>query len=492
MQFNSIEFLCFFPIVFLVFYILPCKVRKVWLLLSSYFFYMFWNPKYIVLIVFSTLVTFFMAKLIEKSDSKKAWLIICLIVNLAILLVFKYSTFVIGNINALLNILGITGISKRFDFLLPVGISFYTFQTLGYVIDVYRGETKAEKDFVKYALFVSFFPQLVAGPIERSKNLLHQLDFISSKENKRTYQELSSGFSLICFGMFQKMVIADRMANFVDYAWNNLQMIGLTEGIFVAVAFSIQIYCDFSAYSSIAIGCARLFGISLMENFNTPYFAVSIKDFWRRWHISLSIWFRDYLYIPLGGNRCSKAKKYRNVLITFAVSGLWHGANWTYILWGLLHGIYQVVGEILEPIRSKLRVAVNQNESAESTKIFRIIGTYILTTFAWIFFRAPSLKSALSFLRRMLTKPNPWAVFDGSLYNFGIDTTDYHVLIFSMLALILVSIIRYKKNEDFGSFMARQGTIFRWIVLICLILGCIIYGAYGVAFDSSQFIYFQF
>lgn len=342
MLFNSFNFMFFFPLVVLVYFVIPKRGRYIWLLFSSYIFYMGWNPKYALLIAFSTVITYFGGILLERFNDqadekarsrKKGILVATIFINIGILIYFKYFDFILQNINLLLESCGVTAFNKGFDIILPVGISFYTFQALGYIIDVYRGEIKAEKNILRYSLFVSFFPQLVAGPIERSKNLLRQIDNVENI-GIWNYSRIKNGLILMLWGFFLKMVIADRAAILVDNVYDAYWMYGSIELILATVLFAIQIYCDFSSYSLIAIGAAKVMGFELMENFNTPYFSCSVKEFWSRWHISLSTWFRDYLYIPLGGNRCSKKKKYRNLMITFLVSGLWHGASWNYIFWG--------------------------------------------------------------------------------------------------------------------------------------------------------------
>ncbi|MGN0348852.1 MAG: MBOAT family O-acyltransferase [Roseburia sp.] len=334
MVFNSSSFLVFFPIVVLVYFVFPPKRQWIWLLVSSYYFYLSWNIKYGVLLLTTTIITWLGGMFLEQYKGVK-WIRqgcvgICLVVDLAILGIFKYQDFVLDSIIEIANRFGVSlSFDNRLDVLLPVGISFYTFQALGYVIDVYRGE-KAEHNFFRYALFLSFFPQLVAGPIERSKNLLGQL----RQTHAFDYRRVKNGLLLMLWGLFQKMIIADRVALLVNTVYNNY---GNYHGIFIVIAtvfFAIQIYCDFGGYSDIAIGASQVMGIDLMQNFNKPYFAVSVKDFWQRWHISLTAWLRDYLYIPLGGNRKGKVRKYINTMIVFLTSGIWHGANWTYVIWG--------------------------------------------------------------------------------------------------------------------------------------------------------------
>lgn len=494
MLFNSFQFLVFFPAVTLVYFIVPKKIRYIWLLAASYFFYMCWNVKYCILIAASTLITWLCSLLLAKTNRVKGKKLILaggLLSNLGILFLFKYFDFFLSNLNRLLQGFHLTAVSNPFSFLLPVGISFYTFQALGYLIDVYRGETETERNLLRYALFVSFFPQLVAGPIERSNSLLKQLRNVD-KMKLWNYERVASGFVLMVWGLFQKMVIADRLALFVDTVFGNVYACGTVELLLGAAAFSFQIYCDFAGYSSVAIGAARVMGFELMENFNTPYFAVSIADFWHRWHISLSTWFRDYVYIPLGGNRCGKGRRYINVLVTFLASGLWHGASWSYVVWGGLHGLYQVVGDAVKPVRIWFVNKFGVKTETESCHAGRVFLTFCLTAFAWIFFRAESLRDALYYLVRMFTRWNPWVLFDKSLYTWGLDVTEVHILVCALAVLLLVDLVRYRKQMDFGWFVQKQNLWFVWLTVISLIAGILVYGEYGINFDSRQFIYFAF
>lgn len=510
MLFNSYNFMIFFPIVVLVYFFIPKKLRYIWLLIVSYYFYMGWNAEYALLIAFSTVATFLSGLLIDRCNEKfydiqsdqeinerkrrkykKLIVAICFIVNIGILVFFKYFDFLLNNINVLLSIVGISTIHKSFDVLLPVGISFYTFQALSYTIDVYRGDIKAEKNFFRYALFVSFFPQLVAGPIERSKNLLEQINSVE-QINVWNYERIIQGLTLMLWGLFQKMVIADRAAILVDQVYNSFWMYGSIELILATVLFAVQIYCDFGSYSLIAIGCAKVMGFTLMENFNTPYFATSIKDFWRRWHISLSTWFKDYLYIPLGGNRGSSIRNNLNIIITFLVSGLWHGASWSFIIWGSLHGMYQVIGKCLMPIREKIKLKYNIRTENFSYKLGQILTTFILVDFAWIFFRMNSLKQSIQFIGRIVTRWDPWVLFDKSLYTIGLTQTEVNVLILSLVILFLVDLVRYLKGVTIDVFLSEQNLWFKWGVAFLLLFGIIIFGIYGPSLEARQFIYFQF
>lgn len=341
MLFNSLSFLIFFPVVVLIFFIMPNRVKYIWLLVASYYFYMNWNPKYALLMLASTLITWLTGLGISILKSRecdtqirqKLLLAGCFAVNLAILGFFKYFDFFLMNLNAVIGKFGLEMVQKPFDVVLPVGISFYTFQALGYIIDVYKEKVSAEKNVLKYALFVSFFPQLVAGPIERTENLLNQIKEIPSRK-PLDYDRITNGLVYMLYGFFLKMVISDRVAILVDNVFDSWFLYGGVELLVAAIGFALQIYCDFSSYSIIAIGAAQVMGFTLMENFEAPYFSSSVKEFWRRWHISLSTWFRDYVYIPLGGNRRGKRRKNINLMLTFLLSGLWHGANWTFVVWG--------------------------------------------------------------------------------------------------------------------------------------------------------------
>lgn len=341
MLFNSIDFLIFLPIVLVIYYIIPMKYKHIWLLISSYYFYMCWNAKYVLLIFVSTVITYLSGILIDKVEKtwsdvdklgkyKKLILALSFVSNLGILFYFKYINFTLDIATRVLSKVNISMNVPVFDVILPVGISFYTFQALSYSVDVYRGEVAPEHDFFRYALFVSFFPQLVAGPIERSKNLLTQL----REPRKFDFGYAFDGILLMLWGFFLKIVLADRIAIFVDTVYGDCEHY---QGIYLIVAtilFAVQIYCDFSGYSSIAMGTAKLLGIELMDNFNAPYLSTSVADFWRRWHISLTSWFKDYLYIPLGGSKKGSLRKYFNKMIVFMLSGLWHGAQLTFVVWG--------------------------------------------------------------------------------------------------------------------------------------------------------------
>ena len=349
MLFNSVNFLLFFPMVVLICFILPKQVRHFWLLLASYYFYMCWNAKYVLLLLFSTCITYISGRVLGRINShaetqqsirmKKTVVFGSLLLNLGLLFWFKYINFTISCLVKIFSVVNVEITLPSFDIVLPVGISFFTFQALSYTMDVYRGDIYPEKNFFKYALFVSFFPQLVAGPIERSKHLLKQL----SVPNVFDFNRALNGFLLMLWGFFLKIVLADRIAIFVDTIYENYEKYPGAYLLIATILFALQIYCDFAGYSTIAIGASEILGISLMENFDAPYLSTSVGQFWRRWHISLTSWFKDYLYIPLGGNRKSKIGGYINLLVVFLLTGIWHGAAWTFIIWGLLNGILRIL-----------------------------------------------------------------------------------------------------------------------------------------------------
>ena len=505
MLFNSFSYLIFFPIVVLLYFAIPHRVRYLWLLVASYYFYMAWNPKYALLMALSTVLTYLSGLLIGKENRladaagtgsrtykhtvfrKKLWVFLSMTSNLSILFLFKYFDFFIDNANRVLGRFGMELLNPAFDVILPVGISFYTFQALSYTMDVYRGEIYVEKNPFKYALFVSFFPQLVAGPIERSKNLLVQI----SRRHDFDYERVKNGLLLMFWGFFLKLVVADRVAVIVNTVYNDYTNY---HGLLLMVAtlfFGIQIYCDFASYSLIAKGSAQILGFRLMDNFNQPYFARSIGEFWHRWHISLSTWFRDYLYIPLGGNRKGTLRKYINIMIVFLVSGLWHGANWTFLIWGFLHGAFQVIGQITKPLKNWLTDLLGINREAASYKLGQMIITYILVNFAWIFFRAPHFTAAKAIIGNMFSYWNPWVLADGSLYDLGLSPESFWVGIISILLLAGVSLAQYRGIHIRERF-AEQGLFFRWFVTLGLLFSIIIFGIYGPGYSASQFIYFQF
>ena len=501
MLFNSYQFMFFFPVVLLVYFVIPKRLRYIWLLIASYYFYMGWNASYALLIATSTIITFFSGIALDfiarqehydnKDKRKKLVVAFSFVINLGILFFFKYFDFAWINAARIASLFGTDLGPRPLDVLLPVGISFYVFQALGYTVDVYRGTISAETNLLRYALFVSFFPQLVAGPIERSSNLLRQVDHVEDID-VWDFDRITDGAVLMIWGFFLKLVVADRVSILVDTVYNNFEAFGSLERIVATMLFALQIYCDFSSYSTIAVGTAKVMGFSLTENFVAPYLSRSVKEFWRRWHISLSTWFRDYLYFPLGGSRCSKAKTYRNIMIVFLVSGLWHGAGWSFLIWGALHGTYQVLGAIFEPARKKLLGALRIREDSLSHHLAQTLITFVLVDFAWVFFRMNSCRDAIRFIKGVFTAWNPWVLFDGTLYNLGLSVQEMHILLVAIVIIVFFDVIRVRTGKQIDAFLKDEMLWFRWGVLALLLVMIVVFGNYGPQFDAQAFIYFQF
>lgn len=481
MLFNSFQFAVFLPIVFIIYWSIPHKYRWVLLLISSYYFYMSWNVKYVFLILFTTVVSYSCALLLESTDNvlrKKEYMVLTLVVSLGILFFFKYFNFLSESICDFVKVFSIPIHPVTLNLMLPVGISFYTFQTLSYVIDVYRGEVKAEHHLGKYAAFISFFPQLVAGPIERTSNLLPQI----TKEHFFNYEDASYGLKLMAWGFYKKIVIADTLALYVDPVYGNLRMYKGLALIMSTVLFTIQIYCDFSGYSDIAIGTAKLFGINLMKNFNSPYFSASIKEFWSRWHISLSTWFRDYVYIPLGGNRCKKLRNYINLIVTFLLSGLWHGANWTYVMWGAIHGIAQVIEKVLTGNKKYHR------ETYSFKWLLSVIGVFVFCNVGWVFFRASSLQEAVYVFQYALEGiASPVAYIMAGIADMQMDR---YILLYLFILIMILALYDFRSLKyDVIQKVSEKRLAVRWAYYIVLALLIVLFSQKGVA---AEFVYFQF
>ena len=498
MLFNSISFIIFFPIVVLFYFVIPHRFRWMWLLLTSYYFYMSWNPRYALLLAVSTVITYASGLLIDKSnrikdESKRTRLRkLCVgcsfILNLAILFVFKYFYFAVDSINWFLSNIGVSLIEPTFDVLLPVAISFYTFQALSYTMDLYRGEIDVERNLGKYALFVAFFPALLAGPIERSKNLLIQMH----EKHEFDYDNIKNGLLLMLWGYFLKMVIADRIAVAVNRVYGNYDNYFGFQLVIATVLFAVQIYCDFAGYSYIAKGAAQTMGFRLIDNFKQPYFSTSIREFWGRWHISLSTWFRDYLYIPLGGSRCSRLKKYRNTMITFLVSGLWHGASWNFVVWGFIHGSYQIIGDITKSLRTGLYNKMKIDTKSILFKVGQASVTFALVCFAWIFFRAPTFFDAIQIVERIFINfgfANILNRFSYGMQYFGLSHRDALAAGVSILVLFILDL--WQRRMDIRETLAKRNIVIRWGVYYALVFVVILLGAFGFGV-SNEFLYFQF
>ncbi|MEH2958134.1 MBOAT family O-acyltransferase [Candidatus Merdisoma sp. JLR.KK006] len=487
MLFNSMGFLIFFPIVVLIYFIIPRKIKNMWLLIASYYFYMCWNAKYALLLLTSTAITYMSGILLERAKGRfsyKKWIAAgSFFLNLGILFYFKYINFMLELLGQIFRAIHIELQVPAFDILLPVGISFYIFQALSYTMDVYRGEIYAEKNFFRYALFVSFFPQLVAGPIERSKNLLKQL----AQPRRFEYDRVREGLLLMLWGYFLKLVVADRCAVLVNTVYGDYVSYHGFQLVLANVLFAFQIYGDFMGYSVIARGAAKVLGYELMENFSQPYLACTIKDFWRRWHISLSSWLRDYLYIPLGGSRRGKGIKYRNLLITFLASGLWHGADITFVFWGALHGLYQIIGEFIEPALSKCYRWLHVNTENFSWKCLRTLKTFVLVDIAWVFFRSDTLTGAFRILKQSLDWSNTGLLLNNGLYELGLNERNMSILLVALAALAVHSVMK-ELGINILERLSGQNAVFRYAVY----WGAVLLITFSLDITGQEFLYFQF
>ena len=483
MTFNSWEFLVFYPIVAALYFLLPKKLKWPMLLVASYYFYAFYQADLLFLIILTTAVSFFMSHLIERTESaakKKLYLALTLTVCLGVLVFYKYFNFLGASVEGIITLFGKEPPSLVLDLVLPVGISFYTFQTLSYVIDVYRGDIKTEKNFFFYALFVSFFPQLVAGPIERPGNLIPQL----KEAHKPERDNLIRGSKQMLLGFFKKICVADLVASYVSAVYNSPDEATSFAVVIATLMFAVQIYCDFSGYTDIATGCARIMGIKLMKNFDHPYSASSIKEFWSRWHISLSGWFKDYLYIPLGGSRRSAARNMLNVFIVFLVSGLWHGANWTFVVWGALHGVYRVVGTLTLKGRNALIERVGLKTDSRLVVTFRRVCTFLLVCLAWVFFRANSIADALTLLTALVTR---FSSVSGALASMQLDTVSLLLVIFAVATMIVIDRALSYDEQDGSDILVRDGAFIYYVFAIMFVWLLLLSRG-----QSSTFIYFQF
>ena len=494
MLFNSLKFLCFFPLVFLTYYLAPKKVKKSWLILCSYYFYMSWNLKYGLLLFGCTVVTYYAALPLDRSLRKESnkrsdayILTSALIIILGVLCIYKYLGFVTNNLSKLLNLLNIVVSIPNVDIVMPVGISFFTFQAAGYLIDVYKGKIPSERNFIDYALFISFFPQLLSGPIGRGEKLLPQIKNTPSI----SYENLRDGVYMLIWGFFLKLVIADRAALLVNNVYGDFRNHTGSQLILATIIYAFQIYCDFYGYSTMALGTAKILGINLMENFESPYLAQSVKEFWRRWHISLSTWFRDYIYFPLGGSRCSRLRIYFNLMVVFLISGLWHGSKWSFVAWGLINGLYQVADSILKPVKERTIKTLGVNVDTFSFRFLKGIVTFTLIDISWIFFRANSFMDALRIGKRMVFSMHPTSIIGDQIYNLGLDEKNFRILIISILILICADIAKYKGIE-LRKWCMNQNWLARVMIISCSITFILLVGIWGNSYDAASFIYFKF
>ena len=494
MTFNTFTFYLFFSAIVIVNYLLPRRWRWVWLLISSYVFYSFSDVKYSAVLLTCTGISYLAGRMVAKTVDntlKKTWMLVGVILNVGILILFRYMNFFFDSISTAAATAGLQWTFRGIELLYPIGISFYTFQVISYLLDVYSGKVEAERNFGHYALYVSFFPQLLIGPIERYNHLKPQL--LNPKPFK--YQEFVDSFVRIGWGLFKKLVIADRLAVVANTVFTAPQDFNSPKLVVAVIAFSFQIYIDFSAYSDIAIGTASILGINLVENFERPYFAKSVIDFWRRWHISLNNWLRDYVFIKL--NYKHRRKKPRklwisiDVMTTFFISGLWHGASWTFVIWGALHGVYQIIEILTQEIRDKVVKKLNMDRGTFAHRTFQVLFTFGLVSFAWLFFKADSISDAVQIMKSIITLKGitieeAWIFKDGSL---GLDSKDFWMMAHTLLILMVVEFAGRK--HDLLAVLNKQPIWFRWAVYYLLFFSITIFGFYGEA-NAVDFVYFQF
>lgn len=493
MLFNTLSFALFMTVVFLVYWILPHRFRWLVLLVANTYFYISFDVKYIFVLLFTTVASYFVGIAMENQtiQKKKKILVGAGIVSVLIFLfVFKYLSFVISSVEPMLKALAIPVHETTLKLLMPAGISFYSFQMVGYLVDVYRGKIKAEHHFGKYAIFVSFFPNIASGPIERAGHFIPQID----TEKKFDYDSVVYGSRLLLWGMIKKVVFADKLAQYADIVFNNVYAFSGMSFVFATFFYTFQIYCDFSAYSDMAIGVAKMLGFDLPINFRSPYFATSITEFWSRWHISLSTWFRDYVYIPLGGNRVSKFKRNLNLIITFLVSGLWHGANWTFVLWGGIHGVCQVIEKTakeawtayFEKKGASAQIMVNGKD-----KVLKAVGTicstvltFCIVSYAWMFFRANSITEAWYIAQNMFTDLS----LSSALMQMGMG---YGTVLKVMVAIVFIMIFDYVNTKlDLLAWISKLPALLRWGIYVAAAIVVITLNLHGGV--SQQFIYFNF
>ena len=494
MLFNSLQFAIFFPVVTLLYFALPHRWRAAMLLAASCLFYMAFVPAYILVLAFTILIDYVAGIRIEAATGprRRRWLILSIASTCAVLFVFKYFDFFNDTIALGARAMGMGYAVPALQLLLPVGLSFHTFQSLSYVIEVYAGRQRAERDFGMYALYVMFFPQLVAGPIERPQHLLHQFRDV----HRFDYARVVAGLQLMAWGLVKKVVVADRLAELANRVYDlPTQHTGLPL-IIGTVAFAFQIYCDFSGYADIAIGSAQVLGFDLMKNFDRPYIARSVSDFWRRWHISLSTWFRDYLYVPLGGSRVARPRWYANLLVVCLVSGLWHGARWTFVVWGALHGAYLVASLLSAGMRQRVRAALKLERHPALLRVAQTTVTFALVGVAWVFFRATSLGDAWYVVTHLgsglgaqlaaIAARDPVAV--GSLVFLGLEPSKVVLASAAVVALLVVERLQGARPISLRARVAGARAPLRWAAYASAVLTIMTLGV----FQGARFIYFQF
>lgn len=476
MLFNSIDFLIFFPTITTLYFLCPHKFRYILLLTASIFFYMAFIPSYILILFTTIIIDYFAGIYIEKNSGpkRKMYLIVSIISTCLVLFIFKYFNFFIGNFDAIASFLHWNYSIDFLNIILPIGLSFHTFQSLSYVIEVYGGRQKAEHHFGIYSLYVMFYPQLVAGPIERPQNLLHQF----YEKHDFNYKRVTDGLKFMLWGLFLKVAIADRLALFVNTIYDDPHLFTGLPLIIATIFFAFQIYCDFAGYSFIAIGAAEVMGFRLMDNFRRPYFSRSVSEFWKRWHISLSTWFRDYLYIPIGGNRVRYYHWMLNIFIVFVVSGLWHGAAWTFVIWGALHGFYLIFSILTVDIRKKITRTIGLYKHPKIHYLIQIVTVFILVSLAWIFFRANTLENAFYIITHLFSE---WSLKDVTILGKS------RFVLAALLIIFMETVQVVQEHIRIRPFMANKPLFLRWLAYAFIIIGILYFGVF-----NNNFIYFQF
>lgn len=477
MLFNSIEFAIFLPIIFVIYWLFfktKTQGRNLFLIVASYIFYGYWDWRFLSLLFFTSVLDFYFGKQLgfeQNEQKRKRWIQLSVLVNLSVLGFFKYFNFFVDSFVTSFTFLGVHPQISTLNIILPVGISFYTFQSLSYTLDIYYNKLQPVKELSTFLAFVSFFPQLVAGPIERAKHLIPQFSLPKNID----YEKLRYGLFMIACGLFKKVVIADRLAIFINKVYGNLEQADGIPSLLAIIFFAFQLYFDFAGYSDIAIGTAKLFDFDLMTNFRRPYLATSFTDFWKRWHISLSSWFKDYLYLPLGGNKMGQIKTIRNILLVFILSGLWHGASWNFVFWGLLNASFYLILDRILPKQQK-------------NILLRIL-TSILIFFCWtlslVFFRAQTFPDALT----LYSKIGIGNV--DNILNYGFSTFEMYFIVILLAIIVLIEIAQEKSTNLYGWFCNQKGFL-RWALYFLLGLSFILFGAYGMEMSDNLFIYFQF
>lgn len=469
MIFNTFQFLWAFPIIFFLVVLigqrdkLGLRNRKIGnyvLLAVSYLLYMQWEPLYVLILLWVTFITYIGARFLEKTKNGRIAFILFLILALSPLFFYKYYDFVIIQLNSLFVSFREKTVLRGLNWALPLGISFYTLQSVGYLFDVYKQRIRAEKNWWDYMLFVSFFPQIASGPISKAKDLLPQI----KADRQLNYAQIVDGLKWLLWGMFLKVVVADNLGLRNNLVFNDFQSHGGIELVLCMISYAFQIYCDFAGYSFMAMGVGKILGFELINNFNRPYFSQSVTEFWHRWHISLSLWLKDYVYITLGGNRCSKIRNYLNIILTFLVSGIWHGANWTFIIWGGIHGVFQVLEKAL---------GYNKRTSVGIVRILRVVLTFVLVTFAWIFFRMPTLSDAMSFL--------------GCLVEPGTGNIKEYVFPFLLILIVLWKDFSDENQLKSLQFLDSKYKVVRWATYYLLLFSICVSGVFGGLFIYSGF-----